>query len=76
MTIVPESLNEQNEWSMKDQIRMALHQNDNIDLPKKFRRDGNTRLMNTGQNMLAAAKRRKELEKLLLQKKKTKLSTK
>lgn len=60
---------------MNDQIRAALHFNENLDIPKKFqKRAGN--LMNTGENMIAAAKRRKELEKMLLARKLTRKSAK
>ena len=69
--VLPDSLHELSNWKMNDQIRAALHFNENLDIPKKFqRRAGN--LMNTGENMIAAAKRRKQLEKMFLLKKQTK----
>lgn len=61
--IVPDDLNKQSSWMMSDQIREALHFNDNFAKPRNFQKRGaDSRLMNTGANMIATAKRKKQLE--------------
>ena len=66
--VLPPNLNKQEDWQLRDSIRTALHFVDNVDKPKNFQqREG--RVMNTGKNLMDAAKRKKNLKAMLTKKK-------